>query len=88
MAIQRACDRCSFMKNGRVRRYVLSRAKNSDPGPASRYSLSTRERTPSGTIRSYGAGSIDLCDDCWDQIARPRMRPQRVTRKNLMRPPV
>lgn len=64
-------------KNGKVLRYVLSRSheKPETPGPATRYTLSTRHRDHDGSVRSWGAGSIDLCDECWEHIAKPRMRP-------------
>lgn len=62
MATQRACDKCGFFKTG-IRRYGLSAQV---PVP---------RRRPDGS-RAYttlGAGGIDLCPDCWETIARPKM---------------
>jgi hypothetical protein len=32
--------------------------------------------------RFESAGSIDLCDRCWETICRPRMKPQRQPRRS------
>jgi hypothetical protein len=60
--IQRICDVCSRMKqdaNGvsTIHRYTLRREEGT------RYTK-TRKQT--------GAGGIDMCDECWTKICKPR----------------
>lgn len=73
MSLQRACDVCSFYRQNidgtpAVHRYGLSRQL---PDP-------TRKR-PSGAQafkRERHYGSIDMCDQCWDRLAKPKTRPE------------
>lgn len=73
MTTLRACDVCKFYRqNGdgteAVHRYHLRR---DDPG--------WRNHPP----RKQGSrGGIDLCDECWTRIAKPRMRPASRSRIN------
>jgi hypothetical protein len=62
MSIQRICDVCSRIKqdaNGvsTIHRYTLRREEGT------RYTK-TRKQT--------GAGGIDMCDECWTKICKPR----------------
>lgn len=72
MSLQRACDICKFFRQNvdgspAVHRYGLSRQI---PDP-------TRKRRSGAQafkhVRRYG--SIDMCDDCWEKIAKPKTRP-------------
>lgn len=75
MALQRACDVCNFFRQNpdgtpAVHRYGLSR-QVLDP---------TRSRPGREGSNSHAAkrmrslGGIDLCDPCWDRIAKPKTR--------------
>jgi hypothetical protein len=81
MSVQRACDVCSFYRQRvdgtpGVARYILS-TSSPEKNIVTRLAMSTRDRAPNGEVRSYGAGSIDLCDECWTRIAKPRMQATR-----------
>lgn len=45
-----------------------------------RYGLTRQERPDGGVNTTWGRGSIDLCDSCWERLAAHRMRPQRANR--------
>jgi len=67
----RACDICrvpTFDKDP-VTRYGL-RAYKARKSESGHWSAATRM-----------AGSIDICQKCWDRIAKPRMVPQRAARR-------
>jgi hypothetical protein len=71
------CDICGigYTGNGRtgkvVRHYRLLRYQPHDPAdPPTNAKRPTRGR-------EIGAGSLDMCDDCWDRIGKPGMVPQR-----------
>lgn len=68
MSLQRACDVCHSYKqrfdgSPAVLRYTLRR------------DLRSRARPRDGFQATLG--SIDLCDTCWEHIAKPRMSPAR-----------
>lgn len=60
----RICDICHAGYSGPDKKRV-----------ASRYSVRRYVEK-----RFISAGSIDLCDKCWDFICKPHMRPQRRPR--------
>lgn len=62
----RSCDVCRKVRNDVVI-YSLIKAE---------------KKAPDGTLlsRAHGAGSIDLCDPCWERIGKPRLKPARATR--------
>lgn len=75
MATQRSCDVCNFYR------------QNPDGSPAvHRYTLERQIRRPDGKLREGRAnsvgytrvtrGGIDLCTQCWERIAKPKMRPE------------
>lgn len=64
MATVRTCDICGFIRGrGEVKRYGLSRQ--------------IQERKGSGH-RHWSAGGLDICDQCWEVKAKPKMRPHRI----------
>ncbi len=76
MSTQKACDHCGF-----VRQKVV------DGAPVSAVTRYTLRREVDQTVPTPGggrerryqksAGGIDLCDDCWERIARPRTNPNK-----------
>lgn len=69
MSTQRACDVCHFYRQrpdgtAGVKRYTL------------RLDQRARHGGRLGTQKTMG--SIDLCDQCWDSIAKPRTNPLKV----------
>lgn len=71
MAVSRSCDVCGFYKqaldgSSLVRRYSLLRSE------ADRRGRETNTR---------GAGGIDLCDECWEKVGKPKMHVR--TRKRV-----
>jgi hypothetical protein len=76
MAVQRSCDVCGFYRPDRL---------DGTPG-VTRYTLERQIRRPDGKLRegrtkSVGytkqtRGGIDLCYECWERIAKPKMRPE------------
>lgn len=75
MGVQRYCDKCGRMESPGhpigVRRYTL------------RYEV-VREQKNSvrmGRIQQ-SAGGIDLCDECWTNICKPRMNLRKSHGKN------
>lgn len=70
MSIQIACDVCHFYKQGTVHRYGLSRQEKV-PGV-------TRSATDHRALykRSSNWGGIDLCDECWEKVGKPKQRPE------------
>jgi hypothetical protein len=64
MSIQRACDVCKFYRPS-VETFGL------------------RRQIPRGKIdgvlhwTTAGAGSLELCDECWSKIGKPKMRPDK-----------
>lgn len=73
MTQQRACDVCGYYRqrvdgSSAVLRYGLSRQV-------------PRSRDAEGRIefgRERSKGGIDLCDQCWERIAKPKTRPELV----------
>lgn len=73
MGTQKFCDHCGFMRQNKdgtsaVHRYGLSRQV---PDPTK-----TRRNGGQAFKRERHYGSIDLCDDCWNKIAKPKTRPE------------
>lgn len=76
MATQRSCDVCGFYRPDRV---------DGTPG-VTRYTLERQVKRPDGKLRDgrvtsvrytrQSRGGIDLCWECWDRIAKPKMRPE------------
>jgi len=64
MGKQRFCDRCGLMKPG-IETYGLHRQIGTPSGD--------------GTLHwsTQGAGSIELCTPCWEEIGKPKMRPHK-----------
>jgi hypothetical protein len=65
--IQRICDVCKHIKQGvdgqtTIHRFTLRRE------------VGTRF---TGTRRQVGAGGIDICDECWEKICKPRTNPNK-----------
>jgi hypothetical protein len=73
MSTQKHCDKCGFSRqrvdgSSAVVRYTLRREVDqtrplADGRRAQRYQQS--------------AGGIDLCDDCWESICKPRTNPNK-----------
>lgn len=64
MGSQRFCDICHFYRPD-VKRYGLSIQVRS-------------ERRPNGRLyhRQHNMGGIDLCDECWTRVGKPKQRPE------------
>jgi hypothetical protein len=75
------CDVCGsgYTGNGRtskaVRHYRLLRY---EPVPSG---ATGHDPKRPGRGKEVGAGSLDLCDDCWDRMAKPQAMPQRSHRR-------
>lgn len=72
MAVQRSCDKCGFYRQNRdgtpaVHRYTLERYVRRSDGKL------RKGRSTVGYTKQT-RGGIDLCDGCWEQIAKPKMR--------------
>lgn len=73
--LQRSCDVCHFY-----------RQKLDGTSAVNRYTLERQVKRPDGKVRegransvrytSQTRGGIDLCDECWERIAKPKMRPE------------
>lgn len=76
MATAKACDRCGFARQklidgqpvSAVTRYTLRREVDQ-----------TRPTERGVRSRRYqkSAGGIDLCDECWERICKPRTNPNK-----------
>lgn len=67
MSTQRACDVCGFYRqrpdgSPAVLRYTLKRDVVDHRKDFTRYGR-----------RQISSGGIDLCDECWERIGKPRM---------------
>lgn len=76
MSMQRACDICHMYRQrldgtAAVLRYGLSRQI---PVPGK---FRTGRLNSLAVKRERSFGGIDLCDECFDRVARPKMRPAR-----------
>ena len=75
MGNQKFCDHCGFYK------------QRSDGSPAVlRYTLrreTDQTRANGQRTKRYqvSAGGIDLCDDCWTELCKPRMNPRKSHRR-------
>ena len=71
MADWRTCDICGI--------------PNSDKNPIIRFGLKRYKpfQMANGhwSSRTNAAGSLDVCGECWEKYAKPRMVPQRGVRK-------
>jgi hypothetical protein len=67
MADWKTCDICGIpdSQKNRVLRFGLRRM--------------TMAKGPTGIwgSRANAAGSLDVCNECWEKFARPRMMPQK-----------
>lgn len=84
MAVERVCDICHRSRKHpttgetNVRPYSVVRqiTATERDNPALRFAL--KHVPQAGEKRTtYGAGAIDLCEECWTRIAKPKMKPQR-----------
>lgn len=64
----RYCDICKMGKQGRVHRYGLSRYTRTDKVRPDGHRYYKADRS---------MGGIDLCDDCWEAVAKPNQRPKK-----------
>lgn len=59
MGVQKVCDICGFIRGrGQIRRYSLHYSFRTDP---KHWSSATR-------------GAMDICESCWERVAKPKMR--------------
>ena len=65
----RHCDVCRMAPQNRVFRYGLSR-----------YERTTRTRADGHVYykANRSMGGIDLCNDCWERLAKPKKRVKRA----------
>lgn len=76
MAMLKACDVCGIP------------GPKGSPNPVVRFGLrraAPAEKLASGKWRSrtHSVGSIDLCRECWEKIAKPRIMRQKVSKRHL-----
>jgi len=43
-----------------------------------------KQRKAEGERTTYGAGSLDLCVECWTRHAKPKMRPKQRRGRGFM----